>query len=367
MLARHAAIRRVGDPVPTVLVGEPEQTRTTIEALLGVTVVDAPKGVEQIAAHVLQHARDGGCIDQLLTAAAVALGEQGSHLRARWPRLGDAEKRALVDALRDVAARELADTLVAEDDTLHQGAPTSNLDRLARLARIDAVSLPPFAIRVTDRDAAVVAAAVTIAERAPRLPLVLAMTPARLDAALREHGGTRIEVLLRQGTVVLRRAAEPHASPTLASMPAVAEEAGAVGSTASAIERTRAELAVNPEDPELRELARSLAERVLHDALQARPTTRGRFALNREMAFRFGPRACEIDLCDHETRIAVEIDGYHHFTSHDAYRRDRRKDVLLQREGFVVLRFLDCDVFDRLEFVLQVIEDVLYHRSTTGL
>ncbi|HEY6351460.1 MAG TPA: DUF559 domain-containing protein [Candidatus Angelobacter sp.] len=52
--------------------------------------------------------------------------------------------------------------------------------------------------------------------------------------------------------------------------------------------------------------------------------------------------------------------------SHDnpeAYRRDRRKDALLQENGFHVLRFLCEDVGKRLDEVLDAIIRALSHQA----
>ena len=59
---------------------------------------------------------------------------------------------------------------------------------------------------------------------------------------------------------------------------------------------------------------------------------------------RFGSRAAEVDLLARAERIAIEIDGVHHFADPACYRRDRRKDLLLQRCGLVVIRVLAEDV-----------------------
>ena len=48
----------------------------------------------------------------------------------------------------------------------------------------------------------------------------------------------------------------------------------------------------------------------------------------------------------------------------EAYRRDRRKDVLLQENGYHVLRFLCEDVGKRLDEVLDTIVRALSHRYT---
>ena len=90
--------------------------------------------------------------------------------------------------------------------------------------------------------------------------------------------------------------------------------------------------------------ARSLAEATLFEALEATPATAGRFRLNESLAVRFGPVAAEVDLLSRGDRIAIEIDGVHHFADLERYRRDRRKDLLLQTQGFVVVRLLAEDV-----------------------
>jgi len=90
--------------------------------------------------------------------------------------------------------------------------------------------------------------------------------------------------------------------------------------------------------------ARSVAEATLYEALEATAATTGRFRLNESLPVRFGPQAAEIDLLSRGDRIAIEIDGVHHFADPDCYRRDRRKDLLLQTQGFVVVRLLAEDV-----------------------
>jgi hypothetical protein len=97
--------------------------------------------------------------------------------------------------------------------------------------------------------------------------------------------------------------------------------------------------------------ARSAAERFLFEFLELLPATAGRFELNADPGFRFGPRAAEVDLLARDLHIAIEIDGYYHFRDADNYRRDRAKDWELQRLGFLVLRFLADDILPRLEGV----------------
>jgi hypothetical protein len=90
--------------------------------------------------------------------------------------------------------------------------------------------------------------------------------------------------------------------------------------------------------------ARSAAELAFFEALEATPATAGRFKLNESLSVRFGSNACEVDLLSRGDRIAIEIDGFHHFTDPVNYRRDRRKDLLMQQQGLMVVRVLAEDV-----------------------
>ena len=56
-----------------------------------------------------------------------------------------------------------------------------------------------------------------------------------------------------------------------------------------------------------------------------------------------------------EANLVIEIDGSQHLSCVEAYRRDRRKDALLQENGYTVLRFLAEDVGKRLDDVLDCI------------
>jgi len=53
--------------------------------------------------------------------------------------------------------------------------------------------------------------------------------------------------------------------------------------------------------------------------------------------------------------LAMELDGAQHVADAGAYRRDRRKDAMLQENGYMVLRFLAEDVGKRLDDVLNTI------------
>ena len=71
----------------------------------------------------------------------------------------------------------------------------------------------------------------------------------------------------------------------------------------------------------------------------------------------------EVDLLGSDVQIAIELDGGQHLDNAEAYWPDRRKDVLLQENGFHVLRFLCEDVGKRLDEVLDAIIRALSHQS----
>jgi very-short-patch-repair endonuclease len=71
----------------------------------------------------------------------------------------------------------------------------------------------------------------------------------------------------------------------------------------------------------------------------------------------------EVDLLSRQFRVAVELDGPQRLADAVAYRRDRRKDRLLQEQGDLVLRFLAEDVARDLDGVLDALLRVVSHRQ----
>jgi superfamily II DNA or RNA helicase/very-short-patch-repair endonuclease len=109
--------------------------------------------------------------------------------------------------------------------------------------------------------------------------------------------------------------------------------------------------------------ARSSAEKFLFRRLETLPGALGKFQLNVVLPIAFdGWGRMEVDILCQESRIAIELDGAQHFGDLDAYRRDRRKDALLQENGYLVLRFLTEDVSKRLDEVLDAIDRALTNR-----
>jgi superfamily II DNA or RNA helicase/very-short-patch-repair endonuclease len=111
--------------------------------------------------------------------------------------------------------------------------------------------------------------------------------------------------------------------------------------------------------------ARSASEAFLYRRLETMPETRGRFQVNVDLPIAFdGWGRMEIDLLCVDSRIVVEVDGAQHLADPVAYRRDRRKDQLLQENGYLVLRYLAEDLAKELDSVLDGILRALSSRRT---
>jgi hypothetical protein len=203
-----------------------------------------------------------------------------------------------------------------------------------------------------------------LAEAEPRLPLFLTIEPEDLDRYHAVVAESRARTLVRAGTVNIPALDGPEISRRLDGVvPGAATALAAsvrrlVADGASDrlvelfLEAARATAAVTPE-AEYDDRARSAAERFLFERLDTLPATAGKFTLNARLDFPFGSgRAIEVDLAAPELALALEVDGYYHFHDADAYRRDRRKDLELQKHGFLVMRVLADDVVRRLEEVL---------------
>ena len=119
-----------------------------------------------------------------------------------------------------------------------------------------------------------------------------------------------------------------------------------------------------PNEAEEADRARSSSERLLFRRLETLPQTAGLFRLNMELDIPFdGWGRMEVDLVCSPEKLTIEIDGAQHLSSIDAYRRDRRKDALLQENGYTVLRFLTEDIGKNLSDVLDTILRVLCVRQ----
>jgi very-short-patch-repair endonuclease len=119
-------------------------------------------------------------------------------------------------------------------------------------------------------------------------------------------------------------------------------------------------VATEPASDEQR--ARSAAEAFLFQRLEYLTETAGRFRLNVKLPIPFDNWSeMEVDLYCAELKLALEIDGPQHLSDPAAYRRDRRKDALLQENGIHILRFLAEDLSRHLDATLDAVLRAIAH------
>ena len=122
-----------------------------------------------------------------------------------------------------------------------------------------------------------------------------------------------------------------------------------------------------PPEAEGEARARSASEAFLFRRLQSLPETAGCFRLNSLLPIPFdGAGQMEVDFLCPAKNLVIELDGAQHLSDANAYRRDRRKDTLLQQHGYFVLRFLAEDAGKHLDLVLDTILAMMVHRENTG-
>ena len=120
-----------------------------------------------------------------------------------------------------------------------------------------------------------------------------------------------------------------------------------------------AALSIEPEAEGV-DRARSATGKFLYRRLETIPETAGKFRLNAVLPIPFdGSSSMEVDLLFAEAKVVIEVDGPHHLSNPEAYRRDRRKDLMLQENGYCVVRFLAEDVGKYLDHVLDTLLRVL--------
>jgi hypothetical protein len=184
----------------------------------------------------------------------------------------------------------------------------------------------------------------------PVVSLIVVVEPELFDDYLAQSPVSRAKALLREAVVTINHESRdvrydardaPFAEPTAPAM----------------LDRESVD-----DDP-----ARSAAERFLFERLESSSETAGLFELNGTLDFRFGPtRWIEVDLVARSLKLAVEVDGYHHFQDPEAYRRDRRKDLELQKHGYLVVRVLADDVVERFEDVKNtILATVAFRRAAS--
>ena len=122
-----------------------------------------------------------------------------------------------------------------------------------------------------------------------------------------------------------------------------------------------------PSEKDSADRARSASEAFLHRRLETLTETTGRFRLNVQLPIPFdGYGRMEVDFLCAEAHLVIEVDGAQHLSDADAYRRDRRKDALLQEHDYYVLRFLAEDLSRNLDEVLDAILRTMAHQQRVG-
>lgn len=117
-------------------------------------------------------------------------------------------------------------------------------------------------------------------------------------------------------------------------------------------------------DAEGADRARSASEAFIFRRFETLVELKGRFRLNTSLPIPFDDRGqLEVDLLCAATKLVIEIDGAQHLGDPVAYRRDRRKDALLQAHGYFVLRFLADDLGRHLDTVLDTVLRTMVGRS----
>lgn len=349
---------------------------------------------------------DGRIARALVERARAALGvgpPAGSAVERRWQIDAAAGGAGATD---DPDAAAVARALVAADvgepddvaGTVRRGLdalPPGTADRFRRVARVWGAACRPIIVRCTGPEAdwgPTIRWLVQAVEGSPEARL-LVVADADAWARLEHMPDAHCLAVLRDGLAKAddlaadssdkdgstdeesaasrrRRAARgSNSRPSAAELAARYSLDALRARTARAVARAaRAARRPEPAAPSRRTkramaAARSHAEALLYKALAADPRTAGRFALNAAGGFRFGRREAEIDLLCGSLGMAVEVDGHFHFQDTAAYRRDRRKDDLMQRHGLFVLRFLAEDVPGRLDGIVGRIAEVVVLRE----
>jgi len=215
-------------------------------------------------------------------------------------------------------------------------------------------------------------AAARLCEAVPMLPIALSAERAWVEAFL-SGPESRSLAMVREGLVEVeapspqalrRRMAELGVSHTEQLEAPLAQLAadGASDELVTRFGRAAQAQEAAAREPSEASRARSAAEEFLHLLLEEIPETQGLFELNRRADFRINGRPVEVDFLSSPLRIAIEIDGYYHFRDMEAYRRDRRKDLALQRKGYWVLRFLAEDVVARFQEIRDTLLEVVAQR-----
>ena len=110
-----------------------------------------------------------------------------------------------------------------------------------------------------------------------------------------------------------------------------------------------------------RDLPWSPAERIAHRALPSAHVTGWR--TNRKVQLGNGA-VVFIDIAFSALKLALEIDGWKHHSSREAFVRDRRRDRALTRLGWLVVRFAASEVMDDPEVFVREARALIAARAS---
>lgn len=317
---------------------------------------------------------------------ANALGEKIETLASRCAGMSAAQLRLLRERCAMVLPHDVVEMCLVElqtvvDESRPKHAPQRDIDSFWASMSIMAPYMPDAAWPAVlacngGADCGALPArfaehSAEIAMATPRLPLGVAITEKQYVDWLANAPESFAKAMLRESAIIFATAdadeiykavqrrvgAEVHVSPE--TIEAVARS----GATPELVEQYAK--AVNAKTCDSPDAARSEAERFLFGLIDGTPELAGLFEQNGELDIRFGTQPMEVDLLCRELRVAIEVDGYHHFGDLDHYRRDRRKDRLLQKHGYVVLRFAAEEVVSAMSDLLQTIREFVRWRRTT--
>ncbi|RKG81183.1 DUF559 domain-containing protein [Corallococcus exercitus] len=250
------------------------------------------------------------------------------------------EPGALPDAVRTALQKNLGAGLRA----LHALVPPGK----APVVRVPAGEAPSFrGLHVAG----------VLSNAVPALAVACGVSSEAL-AAFQAGGETRLKALVREGVLEVPEPASG-AEGALAALEDLERKGASEARRAQAAEVA---LAAHTSAEALSEgKVRSKYERYLRDRLADHPATAGIFKPNAPVDTG-GPRPWVVDFLSRELKLAVEIDGYHHFGTRERFRLDRRKDLDLQRAGYWVYRIHWEDLLPRLEEILQTINILIEAR-----
>lgn len=373
-LLRHARRRGAGMTTVSVLVGEPQRMLQELaDCPSGVVQTLAASSAEMASAYlarVVGPDRLRGTAMQVLASHA---GAETLDLHA-WERRSPRERALWLDRLQ---AHALSTTAACALRWLAlDQQPDSELHPTALMALLTEwyADIPMLAVLGQTTES--LAQAMQLASEVHRLPIVFVTTEPSL-ARLLDGQKPRVQALLREAIIRMPvdRACSPHSELRLtehshadtgaAAPPAQDVEAFQELARESYRQAREASERGEPRANERADRARSEVERFLYVLLQRSPVTRDLFDLNVRLPFQFGNRSLEADFAARSLQVVLEVDGYYHFTDADAYRRDRRKDVLLQQHAYLVARFLADDVLAQPKEVVRQIEQLVSDRRAT--